>query len=169
MAAERAMARRLSLVGLVAVVPPPYWSRSEVGDEWTARRHLDHLATADELLRRTLASAANGEPLGIGYDALRAALMDGVEDLSLDEVVVVMADDRERTQQHLEAIPAALLDVVVPLPGVTGPLGNPTGWPVRQFLSAWAEHDTVHELAIRRAITTPPDAAAFAVAARRPR
>ena len=169
MAAERAMARRLSLLGLVAVVPPSYWARREAGDDWTARQHLDHLATADGLLRRALASADTGEPLGDGYAALRTRLMEGVESLGLDQVVAAMANDRDRTLRELESTPAALLDVIVVLPGVTDPFGNSTGWPVRQFLSAWAEHDTVHELAIRRAITTPPDAASFAVAAWKPR
>lgn len=166
MLAERASARRLALLGLVEVVPGDYWSRREPGEPWTARNHLEHVATADALLRDAIAAACTGEPLSVPYEARRAHLMTEVAPAQLAGVLERMTWERSLTTRALDRLPGEALDAVLMLPGVVDQFGRATAWPLRQLLTAWAEHDTVHEHGIRLAVTAPPDAGALAVATR---
>lgn len=161
---DRANARRMSLLGLVAVIPDDLWGRRESSGEWTARQHLAHAATADQLLRETATRA-----LTIGYEARKAELLAAAEPASAAELVSRMCQERAGLTAFFVALDTATLDGVIRIPAATDAWGRPVEWPLRSLLTAWSEHDTGHDLAIRRAVTTPPDAGALAAAAARRR
>jgi uncharacterized damage-inducible protein DinB len=159
---ERANARRLSLLGLVEVIPDEYWSKQEDAGSWTAGQHLAHAATADELLLETVSGAREAR-----YENLRAVLLSDAEGEPLHALLARMERDRARIAAWLDGLSHDWLESMIELAGLQDSWGRPVSWPVRALLSAWSEHDTGHELAIRRAITAPPDATALSAAAPR--
>ena len=174
---ERAAARRHVLEGLIASVPEDYWERQATGDAWTALDHVRHVATVDGMLVE-LAEAAGrpGEELWVGgtqdagaLEGRRVALMEGVGEQGIDELVATMWESREAAVEALLALPVEALDREVRVAGVVTPWGEPHVFTLRAYLAAWAEHDGEHEAAIRRAIETPPDVTALTLAARRAR
>ena len=160
---DRANARRLSLLGLVAVVPDDFWPRREGADSWTAHEHLAHVATADRLLLETISHEAAGS-----YEARRAALLEAATEKPIPDLVASMEWEREHLAGSLKHLSTTTLDGYITA-GVRDAWGREATWPVRALLAAWSEHDTGHELAIRRAVTAPPDASALSAAARRRR
>jgi hypothetical protein len=147
-------------------VPGDFWARREPGEEWTARNHLEHLATADALLRETIDATGRRADLDVSYIERRAQLMGSVEGASLAELRERMETERSATIASLARFDALLLDDRVLIPGAVDSFGQGIAVPLRTMFTAWAEHDTGHEVAIRTAITTHPDAASLAAAAR---
>ncbi|HEX6029835.1 MAG TPA: DinB family protein [Tepidiformaceae bacterium] len=164
--AERASVRRISLLGLLEVIPPDFWPRREPGEEWTARNHLEHVATADALLRETIDAVVRQADLEVSYIERRAQLMDAAAGVSLLELRDRMETERAATIASLAGVDALLLDELILIPGSVDSFGQGVALPLRTVVTAWAEHDTGHEIAIRTAITTHPDAASLAAAAR---
>ncbi len=162
---ERANARRISLLGLVDVIPAQFWSRREDTDSWTARQHLAHVATADELLLETLSE----EGPAASYESRRSELLAAAEEWPIRDLLARMERERARLAASLDGVSFLSLDGHIQAAGVRDAWGREAAWPVRALLAAWAEHDTGHELAIRRAVTSPPAAAALSAAARRRR
>ena len=174
---ERAAARRHVLEGLIASVPADYWERQASGDAWTALNHVRHVATVDRMLVELAEGAGRpGAGLWVGgtrdagaLESGRIALMEGVGEQGIDELVATMRDSREAAVEAMLALPVEALDREVRVAGVLTPWGEPHVFTVRAYLAAWAEHDGEHEGAIRRAIETPPDATTLTLAARRAR
>ena len=168
---ERAAARRQMLEGLIESVPDDYWERQASGDDWTALDHLRHVATVDGMLVDLLEAAQEpGRALWAGdtsdeaeLDARRVALMDGVREQTVEALGETMRESREGAVETVLGMPVAALDREVRV------AGSPQGFPLRTYLAVWAEHDSEHEAAIRRAIETPPDATTLTLAARRAR
>ncbi|MXY87675.1 MAG: DinB family protein [Dehalococcoidia bacterium] len=168
---ERAAGRRHMLEGLIESVPNDYWERQASGDDWNALDHLRHVATVDGMLVDLLKAAQESdEELWAGdtsdeaeLEERRVALMDGVRELTLDTLVETMRGSREAAFEVVLGLPAAALEREVRVAGA------PQGFPLRTYLAVWAEHDSEHEAAIRRAIETPPDATTLTLAARRAR
>ena len=169
--AERAAGRRHMLEGLIESVPDDYWERQASGDDWTALDHLRHVATVDGMLVNLLEAAQEpGRDLWAGdtsdeaeLEARRVALMDGVREQTVEALVETMRESREAAMEAVLAMPAAALEREVRVAGA------PQGFPLRTYLAVWAEHDSEHEAAIRRAMETPPDATTLTLAARRAR
>lgn len=159
---DRANARRVSLLGLVDVIPDQFWARREDRDSWTARQHVAHVATADELLLETIPGEAAAP-----YEVRRSELLTAAAEWPMPDLLARMERERARLAAWLEGLSLLSLDGYIKAVGVRDAWGREVSWPVRALLAAWAEHDTGHELAIRRAVTTPPDAAALSTAARR--
>ena len=168
---ERAAGRRHMLEGLIESVPDDYWQRQASGDDWTALDHLRHVATVDRMLVELLTAAQESdEELWAGdtsdeaeLEARRVALMDGVREQTFEALVETMRGSREAAFEVVLGLPAAALEREVRVAGA------PQGFPLRTYLAVWAEHDSEHEAAIRRAIETPPDATTLTLAARRAR
>ena len=155
---ERAAGRRHMLEGLIESVPDEYWERQASGDDWTALDHLRHVATVDGMLVELLTAAQESdEELWAGdtsdeaeLEARRVALMDGVREQTVEALVETMGETREAALEAALELPAAALDRDVRVAGAPQPL------PLRTYLAIWAEHDSEHEAAIRRAIETSP-------------
>lgn len=172
---ERAVARRHMLEGLIESVPADYWERRASGDTWTALDHVRHVATIDGIVAELVEAAAQpGEALWVGatrdvasLQARRVALMEGVAEQGVDELLATMQESREAATGALLALAVEALDREVRVAGVLTAWGEPHRFTLRAYLAAWAEHDGEHEAAIRRAIETPPDATTLSLAARR--
>lgn len=172
---ERAEARRLVLEGLIASVPREYWERRAPEDAWSAFDHFCHLATIDSFLSELLAAAAEaGQSLWVAgtsdareLEARRILMMESVTALGITELREAMRQSRAVTVEALQALPPESLGRDVRVAGVDSPWGEPRVFALRAYLTLWAEHDSDHEGAIRRAIETPPDASALSLAARR--
>ena len=172
---ERAEARRLVLEGLIASVPREYWERRAPEDAWSAFDHFCHLATIDSFLSELLAAAAEaGQILWVAgtsdareLEARRILMMESVTALGIPELREAMRQSRAVTVEALQALPPESLGRDVRVAGVDSPWGEPRVFALRAYLTLWAEHDSDHEGAIRRAIETPPDASALSLAARR--
>ena len=168
---ERAAARRHVLEGLIASVPEDYWDRRAPDDAWTALDQVRHVATVDRMLVQLVEAAReSGEELWAGdtsdaavLEERRVALMDGVREQTVGALVEMMRESRA------EAVEAVLGMSVEALDREVRVAGAPQGFPLRTYLAIWAEHDSEHEAAIRRAIETPPDATTLTLAARRAR
>ena len=168
---ERAAGRRHMLEGLIESVPDDYWARQASGDDWTALDHLRHVATVDRMLVALLMAAQElDEELWAGdtsdeaeLEARRVALMEGVREQGVEALIETMGKSRAAAVEAVLELPAAALDREVRVAGA------PQGLPLRTYLAIWAEHDSEHEAAIRRAIETPPDATTLTLAARRAR
>ena len=174
---ERAATRRHVLEGLIASVPDEYWERRAPGDDWTALDHVRHVATVDAMVVELVEAAERPGELWAGgvreadeLEARRTALMDGVRDRDIHELVATMRESREAAVGALLALSQGALDREVRVAGVLTPWGEPHASSLRVHLGGWAaEHDREHEAAIRRAIETPPDLTALTLAARRAR
>ena len=174
---ERAAARRQMLEGLVESVPDDYWERQASGDDWTALDHLRHVATVDRMLVNLVEAAREPDKeLWAGdtsdeaeLEARRVALMDQVREQALEALVETMRESREAAVEVVLGMPVEALDREVRVAGAVTAWGEPQAFPLRTYLSVWAEHDGEHEDAIRGAIETPPDATTLTLAARRAR
>ncbi len=168
---EHAAARRAMLIGLVDAIPADGWSRQAPGDEWNARRHLDHVATVDGLLQPFVTEAARGAgTVWLGgaapgaLERLRLAAADEAGELAIPEVLARMRHERAGMTRAIADLPPSALECAVCVHDANG---EARSWPLRQYLGYWAEHDTEHESAIRAAIRTSPDLAAVMLARRR--
>lgn len=170
---ERAGARRQSLFGLVEAIPPAYWPRTAPGDAWSARNHLEHVATADDFLGSLILDIVRGaepwlagtaDPRGLLF--ARAEAMQRFESLPLEALLDAMAGARSMLVESLARLePAHLLGPVF-FAGHVSAWGEPLPITFSSYLDAWSAHDTAHEAAIRDAVSTPPDLVAVAMARR---
>lgn len=164
---------REQLEALLDVIPEGYWERREAGDPWTARTHLQHLATIDDPTRALFAAAGGGgtlAPFGViaagPYEAARAVLLDSVADLPVAALVGRMRAERAEALAALAALGVDELDTPVLLPSVVDAWRRPVTVSLRQYAAAWAVHDAEHTAAIRRAIARTPGPGDLALAAR---
>ena len=163
---ERAASGRISLLGLASVIPDGYWTRSSLGDAWTAREHLTHALTADGGVAGFISNTAEPEPawdLGAARDA---AMRDGAA-LPLPELLSHAEASRAQLITVLGTFGPADLDRALVIPGVVTAWGEPVSISLYRYLEQWAAHDGVHEAAIRDAIATSPDLTAIAMTRRR--
>lgn len=170
---ERAGARRQSLLGLVAAIPTAYWPRTAPGDAWSARNHLEHVATADAFLDGIIASLVDGAETWLAGTAdprdllaARAEAMQRFEGAPLDAILKAMTLARTRLAQSLAVLERSHLLEPVFIAGHVSAWGEPRSITVGSYLGAWAAHDSAHESAIREAVSTPPDLVAVALTRR---
>lgn len=172
----RAAAAREVLEQLIDVVPDDHWERREPGSRWSAREHLQHLATMDAPTAELFEQAATRPtvaPLG-ARDAAelvlgREALLASVAELSIEALRERMEAERAHTYEVLTTLEPPALDAAVLLPGIVDAWGRVQQVSVRQYAAAWAAHDLEHAEAIRRAVTHQPSPGDLALAARRRR
>jgi DinB family protein len=160
---ERAAARRVSLLGLVSVIPEGFWVRRVPGDDWSAREHLVHALTADDAVAEFIA----GSPENADLEAARAVAMTQGAELPMKELLELAAKGRSRLIEVLFTMTPVDLERALPIPGAVNAWGERLSITVFQYLEQWAAHDAVHEAAIREAIATPPDLTAIAMTRRR--
>lgn len=170
---ERANARRQSLLGLAAVIPDAYWPRTAPGDLWSARNHLEHVASADAFLQDIVASLVSGTETWLAgtsdLSALllaRARAMAVLEPLPLQRLVEAMDDGRAALTASLARLNRSHLLAPVFVAGHVSAWGEPRAITFGSYLDAWAAHDSAHELAIREAVSTPPDLVTVALTRR---
>jgi len=171
---QRAAGRRILLEGLLDSIPAAYWERQAPGDTWPAIDHLRHLATVDDLVLPIVQQAAGGrgsvwlggrKPTDLGQK--REAAMNRVAGMSITGLRSRVRSSREAVAVVVGRLPTSSLDCVVRAAASDDGWSAPPEWPLRAYLAGWAEHDTIHGEAIRRAITSPPDLAAVALVRRR--
>lgn len=170
---ERAEARRQSLLGLVAAIPPGYWLRSGPGDAWTARHHLQHVATADDFLGALIETVCSGGEAWLGgtrdLPALlqaRAAAIEEHAPLTLSALIDRLSQSRQVLAERLSELDRVHLAAPVFIAGRISHWGEPLPLALSAYLASWAGHDAGHEMAIREAVSTPPDLSAVALSRR---
>lgn len=159
---ERAWARRESLLALIETIPADYWTRQAAGDAWTARNHLEHLATIDAVVLPILESPA--PVLDEELLAAREGAMQAVAGLEVGELIQRLESSRRDLVGAVACLTLHALarDIQLPARDAWSPPGTIS---VRGYLAQWAEHDTLHEGAIRRAIANQPGPGDLAAAA----
>jgi hypothetical protein len=171
---ERAEARRHVIHGLLEVVPEAFWLRSASGDAWSARSHVAHLGAMDGPVATLLGRASFGAPEAWLYDTSDPAALESVRSTAMAQLVYsspqellrALAQARHAVVAALEELRPAELEMHVLVAGAADGWGRQMRWPLRDYLRHWAEHDAVHETAIREAFTTPPDLSAVALTRR---
>lgn len=170
---ERAGARRQSLLGLVAAIPTAYWSRTAPGDAWSARNHLEHVATADAFLDDIVAGLVDGAETWLAGAtnprdllAARAQAMQRFDGVPLDGILYAMAAARTRLALSFAVLERSHLLEPVFIAGQVSAWGEPRAITFGSYLDAWAAHDSAHEASIRDAVSTPPDLVTVALTRR---
>lgn len=174
---ERARSARLSLDGLLDVLPADYWSRAAPGSRWDVRDQLAHVASADDLLHDLLRTVAAGHEtawLGGTQDAtellsLREAPQTTFAGLPLEALRCRIVDARAAVESTLPSLDLWMLEANVSIAGAVDRWGEPLRWGLRAYLATWAHHDSAHEADIRAAIATTPDLSTVALTQRRRR
>ena len=171
---QRAVAHRFALEGLFDALPESYWERGAPGDAWSARNHLQHLATVEAVLVEDLGRVVDGANdlwLGGAADAAlfherRAANMEAVSDLPCAALRAEMSANRAHAVNTLGALTADHMEASLRIPGVVDRWGQHVRYSLREYLTSWPNHDVAHESAIRAAISAPPDLSAVALTRR---
>jgi hypothetical protein len=163
---ERAWARRESLLALIATVPADYWARRAGDDAWTARNHLEHLATIDDVVVPLLKSPA--PVLDEALLAARESVMQAVAGMEVVDLVQRLEASRRDLVGTVARLGLEALGREIRLPARDA-WSPPGAISVRAYLAQWAEHDALHEGAIRRAIANQPGPGDLARAAVRRR
>ena len=170
---ERAGARRQALLGLVEVIPTTYWPRTAPGDAWSARNHLEHVATADAFLEDIAARLVNGAETWLAGTSdpralfvARAEAMRRFEGVPLDAILEAMTVARTHLARPLAGLERSHLLEPVFIAGHVSAWGEPRAITFGSYLDAWAAHDSAHESAIRDAVSTPPDLVTVALTRR---
>lgn len=163
--AERAEARRGTLLTLAEVVPADYWRRRESDDAWPAHTHLAHALSADSLFARFLAGLID-ITVEFEFDpevllVERQAAIDQATDMAFDELFELGRSGRTAVLRALGALTPGSLETTLVMRGASR-WGQPASFTVYQYLEQWAGHDSGHEAAIRAAIATSPDLSAVA-------
>jgi hypothetical protein len=171
---ERAQTRRHAILGLLDAAPEAFWLRVASGDAWSARAHAAHLAAMDgpvaELARGAVAGAREAwlfdatRPLEL--ESARASAMAALADGTPHQLREALAAARLLVAPALEPLRPAALEMRVMVAGAVDSWGRQLSWSLRDYLGHWAEHDALHEAAIRAAFTTPPDLSAVALTRR---
>jgi hypothetical protein len=170
---ERAGARRQSLLGLVTAIPSAYWLRTAPGDAWSARNHLEHVATADTFLDHIVTTLVDGAEAWLAGTAdprdllaARAEAMRSFDGVPLDAILEAMTAARTRLAQSLAVLERSHLLAPVFIAGHVSAWGEPRAITFGSYLDAWAAHDSAHESSIRDAVSTPPDLVTVALTRR---
>jgi hypothetical protein len=171
---QRAAAHRFALDGLLDAIPESYWERAAPGDFWSARNHLQHLATVEAALVQDLVSVIDGaaelwlagSPDAALFHERRAAVMEAVAGLPCDALRGEMAANRALAVATLGALTPDHMEAGLLIAGVVDRWGQPVRYSLREYLAAWPNHDLAHDGAIRAAISTPPDLSAVALTRR---
>jgi hypothetical protein len=171
---ERARTRRHAILGLLDVAPEAFWLRTAPGDGWSARAHTAHLAAIDGPLATLARRAAAGAPEAWLFDvsdpleleSARASAMAAMADGSPRQLREALEAARLPIAAALEPLRPASLEMRVMVAGDVDSWGRQLSWSLRDYLGHWAEHDALHEAAIRAAFTTPPDLSAVAITRR---
>lgn len=171
---ERAATQRALLDDLLDAVPDGYWPRRAAGEAWSARQHLEHLATIERLLREDVGRVREaGGVAWIGgsadvaeFAAAREAALAAVADESTGGLREQMAANRGELVGMLAGLNVEELELAVAFPGVVDSWGGPLRWSLRRYLAAWPAHDVEHAAAIRAALATPPDLSTIAITRR---
>ena len=172
---ERAATHRTSLEGLLDAVPNDYWDRRAPGEAWSAHDHLAHVATIDVLTSQTLSEILEGVRVAWLAGTTVPAQLAARREASLQEVQTATPQAlRERMRQTraelarvVRSLDSASLESNICVAGVLDAWGQPVAFGVRRYLAGLPDHDTGHELAIRRAITAAPDLSTVALTRRR--
>lgn len=171
---ERAQRRRHAIEDLLRSAPAPFWQRTAEGDAWSARAHVAHLASMDAPVARLAQCALTGERAAWLWDtevpqsleAARRQAMAALAESSAGELSEALNAARAAIVPALAALKPESLEMRVLVAGANDSWGTPVSWPLRTYLVHWAEHDAIHEAAIRAAFTTPPDLSAVALTRR---
>ncbi len=170
---ERANARRQSLPGLTTVIPEGYWPRTAPGDLWSARNHLEHVASADAFLEDMVASLVAGTETWLARTidpgvlaSARTAAMAALAPLPFEDLLSAMAESRAALAAALALMDPTHLLAPVFVAGHVSAWGEPRPVAFSSYLDTWAAHDGAHESAIREAVSTPPDLVTVAMARR---
>lgn len=162
----RAATNRYLLNQLIEQVPAGAWDRTAAGEPWSARVHLCHLATIDDVMALVLGEPEGGAfRLGADLQSERMTSLGAILERPVADVLVLMAESRQR---FTAAVVATCDDATLAMPVI---IATPDAWPterqvsLRAYLAAWAEHDVEHTAAIRSAIATPPSARDLSLAA----
>ncbi|MEO6397851.1 MAG: DinB family protein [Tepidiformaceae bacterium] len=172
---ERARAARISLDGLLDVLPPDYWSRAAPGSRWTVAEQLAHLAAADLMLATLLRAVIAGEnAVWLGETSDPAELLRRREEpiarmagLPRTELRIEAGAARERVNTACADLDTAMLGASVEVAGALDRWGRQLRWELRGYLVYWAAHDQSHEAEIREAIATTPELSTVALTQRR--
>jgi len=143
------------------------------------RGHLQHLASIEPLITRTLSEAVKfgaawlcDSPTTAALEKVRDAARLELSDLDRKELLARIELSRAETVAALTGITLAGLDAVIRFPPLSE-WSPPVAMPIRGYLRDWAAHDLDHEQAIRDAITVQPGAvdlaASLRMKARQPR
>lgn len=170
---ERAQARRQSLLGLMAAIPPGYWSRSAPGDSWTARNHVEHVATADDFLGELIEAVRSGSEAWLAGTRdpgaliqARTTAMEQHAPRPLPGLVEEIARSRQALAERLTNLERMHLTAPVYVAGRVSHWGEPLPITLSEYLASWAGHDAEHAAAVREAVSTPPDLSAVALTRR---
>ncbi|MGE0601380.1 MAG: maleylpyruvate isomerase N-terminal domain-containing protein [Dehalococcoidia bacterium] len=163
--AERAVARRESLLELVSVVPEDSWSRNAPGEPWDAFHHLAHALSADngvsEVLPAFTRTAARTIPV-VELLSRRESTIESAVALDLDQLLAQGAAARRQVLVTLEDLEQSDLECAALFIDQRSPWSQPAPITLFAYLEQWSHHDAEHEAAIRAAISTPPDLSAVA-------
>ena len=172
---ERARSARLSLDGLLDVLPAEYWLRAAPGSRWDVRDQLTHVASADDMLRDLLRTVAAGRGtvwVGGTEDASellsrREVPLTAQAGLPIEELRESATGARSAVESAFVTLNATMLEASVYVAGAVDRWGEPLRWGLRTYLATWAQHDSAHEADIRAAIATTPDLSTVALTQRR--
>ncbi|MDZ7729476.1 MAG: DinB family protein [Dehalococcoidia bacterium] len=169
---QRARSNRMMLYQLLEQFPGDAWEKRGEDDAWTARQHLQHLATIDTVTQDLVDTPGTDDVL-LGEATLvqRHTAMQALEGEPVDELTRQLDESRDAFLASLVALTEERLgrQVIIHRPGVWPPEQRMS---LRAYLGAWAEHDAEHAAAIRQAATaqlSPTDMAAAARLTRRRR
>jgi len=163
--AERAAARRASLLSLTDVIPAEFWQRRSPGDEWDAHHHLAHALSADSVVAKLLVAFLEHGTQETGLDELlgdREAALTASLDLEPATLVASGQAARNSLLAQLERVAPPNLEGEFLRVATPSPWTPSASLTLYAYLEQWALHDAEHEFAIRAAITTPPDLSAAA-------
>lgn len=172
---ERARSARLSLEGLLDVLPADYWWRTAPGDRWNVTEQVAHVASADLLLAALLERVAAGERAAwVGgtrdpaeLSARREPPFAGLGELPVTSLRMAAAEARAGVEAACALLELPMLEANVQIAGAMDRWGVPLSWGLRGYLASWAAHDSAHEADIRAAIATAPDLSTVALTQRR--
>lgn len=163
--AERAAARRSSLLSLAAVIPDDFWRRRSSADDWDAQHHLAHALSADSVVAKLLGAFLERGTQEVGLDLLlhdREAALSSLLHLETATLVASGQTARGSLLALLERVAPRDLDRDFLRIATPSPWTPSTSLTLYTYLEQWAVHDAQHEYAIREAVTTPPDLSAAA-------
>lgn len=171
---ERAMARRVSLEGLLDALPEHFWERVAPGEVWSIRQQVAHIGHTDEVMALLLAEARDGRRevwVGGTDDArefleVRSAAVMRAGELGIDELRAIAVSSREQVVEAVSGLENEHLEAGIRIAAAVDRWGVPVLWSLREYLAAWTAHDPEHETSIRAAMVTAPDLSTVALTQR---
>jgi hypothetical protein len=171
---DRANRHRYAILELLDTAPEQFWRRAVPGDAWSARAHVAHLVTMDEPVAALARAAASGARVAWIFGTAEAGVMEAARMAAMAEfsgadpgdLRSALVSARTGLREALDALSGNSLEMDVLVAGAVDAWGRQHTWPLRDYLRHWAEHDRIHEAAIRAAFTAPPDLSAVALTRR---